>query len=302
MNKAQLQVGIVGVGRFGSRHLEKWLASGEVRVCGFNDIDPAVQLNIARTKNIPFLPLEVLVDRSDIIDVVVPASSHYAVAKAALEAGKHVFIEKPFAATPGEAEELCELARKNGSIVGLGHIERFNPAFTGLEKSLPGIPEFIEARRQGPFIPGNGVDVSIVLELMVHDIDIVRRLIPAGIKDISAEGAIVHSDKIDRARAEIFFENGSRAVLFASRAETAKRRDIRCVAEGEAYTADLMNRRLILPEENDALALGAFDAMADELYAFARAVRKNERHIINERDGLSSVKIAAMIEKRILED
>ncbi|MFO7841238.1 MAG: Gfo/Idh/MocA family oxidoreductase [Fidelibacterota bacterium] len=302
MKNRPLQTGIVGVGRFGSRHADKWLSFDNVRLCGFYDIDPEVQVRIPETKNIPLLPLDTLIETSDLIDIVVPASSHYAVAKTALEAGKHVFIEKPFTETPEQALELCELARKNGSIVGIGHIERFNPVFLALEKNLPGAPDRLEACRQGPFIPGIGVDVSIILELMVHDIDIVRRLIPSNIINITADGEILYSNKIDRARAVLHFENGSSAVLFASRAENERRREITCSLNGNDYTADLMNRRLLLPGKTRPLDFGFYDAMADELHRFSKAVQKNQRHCINENDGLSSVKIASMIEKIILED
>ncbi|MBW6458113.1 MAG: Gfo/Idh/MocA family oxidoreductase [FCB group bacterium] len=298
MKNNTLQVGIVGVGRFGTRHLEKWLQIKDAAVCGFYDIDPVVGKRVEEQYNIPLLSQDDLIACSAVIDIVVPASSHYSVAKAALQAGKHVFIEKPFAETPEQARELCSLARVNGGIVGIGYIERFNPVYSALRSHLSEVPEYIEAYRQGPFLPGVGVDVSIILELMIHDIDMVCQLIPYPLRSVSANGERIHTGKIDRASAELIFENGSKVMLHASRAETGRRREMICLDKGKKIVADFMECRLHL-NGKDPLTFGKYDAMLDELGSFTKAVRENRPHHINERDGLIAVEIAAAIENSI---
>jgi predicted dehydrogenase len=299
MKNQPLQVGIVGVGRFGTRHLEKWLQIANVNVCGFHDIDPGVVKRVSDHHNIPFFSLDDLIVCSDVLDIVVPASSHYAIAKSALKAGKHVFIEKPFAEKPEQAQELCTLANAKGSRVGIGYIERFNPVYSALKAQLQGVPEYIEAYRQGPFLPGVGVDVSIVLELMIHDIDIVRQLIPYPLESVSAKGEMIHTDKIDRAYAELIFGNGSRVLLHASRAENERRREVICLQNGKKIVANFMQCMLQVQEE-DPLVFGKYDAMFDELSCFIEAVRNDHPYHINEQDGLTAVEIAAAIENEII--
>ncbi|MEA2077791.1 MAG: Gfo/Idh/MocA family oxidoreductase, partial [Candidatus Marinimicrobia bacterium] len=196
MKKQVLKIGIVGVGRFGSRHLDKWMHMDHIDLIGFNDIDPNVCKHIEGEKGIPAFPLDDLINKVDILDIVVPAVSHYPIALQALEAGKHIFIEKPFTETPEQARKLAKLAKSKDLKIGIGHIERFNPVYQELKNTLTSPPESIMAFRQGPFIPKVGLDVSIIMELMVHDIDIIRKLIPSPIKHIHASGDIIHSDKI----------------------------------------------------------------------------------------------------------
>jgi len=295
-----LKVGIVGVGRFGSRHLQKWLQMDNIEFIGFNDIDPDACDKAKKEHGISCYPLDDLIDKVDILDIVVPISQHYQVAKKALEAGKHIFVEKSFTETLEQAEELTTLADEKNVRVGIGHIERYNPVLIELKKQLKSAPQELLAFRQGPFIEGYGVDVSIIKELMIHDIDLITHLIPSPIASILAEGDILHSQHIDRATAVINFENGSKAILFASRAEETRRREIICSTATSEFRANLMERKLISSDMEDDLSFESYDAMMDELTAFVDAVRKGKDHLINAQIGCNTVEIAVRIEKEIL--
>jgi len=300
MEKQDLKIGIVGIGRFGSRHLDKWLNMDHVSLMGFNDIDPKVCKKVVNETGLPSLTLEELIDRVDILDIVVPAVSHFPIAKKALRAGKHIFVEKPFTETSEQAKQLAKLAERKNLRIGIGHIERFNPVYQELKKTLTSPPETILAFRQGPFIPKVGLDVSIIMELMIHDIDIILQLIPSPIKHIHASGDILHSNKIDRATAVINFENGSEAVLFSSRAEEFRRREIICSSKTKIYKANFMERKFSISGDDVEKSFGEYDAMADELKAFAFAVQHGEKHIVNENDGINAIEIAKKIEDLIL--
>jgi predicted dehydrogenase len=301
MLNTSLKVGVVGVGRFGRRHLEKWLRMQGVRLVGFNDIDNDVVKRVESETGISSLPLTELIEKADIVDIVVPISSHYDVAKKALEGGKHIFVEKSFTEFPAQAKELTEISSKKGLQIGIGHIERYNPVLIKLKDMLTGPPSTLMAFRQGPFIPGNGVDVSIVKELMIHDIDLITHIIPFPIESIQASGEILHSNKIDRATAVINFSNGSDAILFASRAEESRRREVLCNDGKIDYRADLMNRRLSSTKNGDILEFEFADAMMDELRAFVDALRSNTSYAINAQTGCDTVEIAQKIEDQILQ-
>lgn len=300
MKNQVIKVGIVGVGRFGSRHLSKWLEMDDIEFVGFNDIDADICKNLKSEQGLSCYPLDDLIHKVDILDIVVPISSHYVVAKKAIEAGKHVFVEKSFTETPEQARELADLADKKGVCVGIGHIERYNPVLIELKKQLLHPPKNLLAFRQGPFIPDYGVDVSIIKELMIHDIDLITHFIPYPIESIQATGEILFSNKLDRVTAIMKFSNGSQAILFASRAEEHRRREVLCSDGNTDYKADLMNRKLS-STKNDIIQHFEFsDAMKDELTAYVEAIRNNQPYLVNANIGCDTVKIAEEIEKIIL--
>ena len=267
---------------------------------GFNDINPDVCKNLKAEQGLSCYPLDELIKKVDILDIVVPISSHFAIAKKALEAGKHIFVEKSFTETLEQAKELAALADEKNVRVGIGHIERYNPVLIKLKNQLTSAPQELLAFRQGPFIQDYGCDVSIIKELMIHDIDLVTHLIPSPITSIFAEGNILYSDHIDRATAMINFENGSKAILFASRAEDTRRREIICSTETTEFRANCMERKLISSDLEDELSFEHHDAMMDELTAFVKSVRTGETYLVNANIGCETVKIAEEIEKEIL--
>ena len=300
MKNQVIKIGIVGVGRFGSRHLSKWLEMENIEFVGFNDKNDDVCKKLKEEQGLSCYSLDKLIDKVDILDIVVPISSHFAIAKIALEAGKHIFIEKSFTELPEQAKELAKLADENNCKVGIGHIERYNPVLIELKKQLSNPPKKLLAFRQGPFIPQVGLDVSIVLELMIHDIDMITHFIPYPIESIQAQGEIIHSDKIDRATAIINFADGSEAILFASRAEEERRREVLCTDGDVDYKADLMNRKLSSTKNNDVISFDFTDAMMDELTAFVEAIRTGRNYLVNAYTGCDTVEIAEEIEKKIL--
>jgi predicted dehydrogenase len=300
MKNQVLKVGIVGVGRFGSRHLQKWLQMDNIEFVGFNDIDPEACDKVKKEHGISCYPLDDLIGKIDILDIVVPISSHYMVAKKALEAGKHIFVEKSFTQTFDQADKLTSLANRKSVKVGIGHIERYNPVLIKLKDQLIDPPSKLLAFRQGPFIPDVGLDVSIVLELMIHDIDMITHFIPYPIESIQASGEIIHSKQIDRATAVINFINGSEAILFASRAEKERRREVLCTDGAINYKADLMNRKLSSTKNNDIISFDFTDAMMDELTAFVESVRTGRNYLVNAYAGCDTVEIAEEIEDIIL--
>lgn len=299
MKNQVLKVGIVGVGRFGSRHLSKWLSMDNIEFIGFNDKNADICKKLKNEQHLSYYPVDELIQKVDILDIVVPISAHYKIAKQALEAGKHIFIEKSFTEKPKQSKELANLASKNNVRVGIGHIERYNPVLIELKKQLSNPPKKLMAFRQGPFIPGNGVDVSIVKELMIHDIDMITHFIPHPILSIQASGDILHTNKIDRATAIINFTNGSEAILFASRAEENRRREVLCTDGTFYYKADLMNRKLSSTKNTDVLDFNISDAMMDELSAFVKAVRNGQNYLVDAAIGCYTVDIAEEIENKI---
>jgi predicted dehydrogenase len=300
MKNQVLKVGIVGVGRFGSRHLSKWLEMDDIDFLGFNDIDQDVCKNLKAENGLSCYPLDELIEKVDILDIVVPISAHYDVAKKALEAGKHIFVEKSFTETLEQAKILADLAAKKNLRVGIGHIERYNPVLIELKKQLLHPPKKLLAYRQGPFIPDYGVDVSIIKELMIHDIDLITHFIPYPIESIQATGEILYSKNIDRVTAIINFANGSEAILFASRAEDDRRREILCSDGDIHYKADLMNRKLSSTINTEPKCFEFSDAMKDELLAFAEAVRSGDNYLVDANTGCETVEIAQKIEDIIL--
>lgn len=293
-----LNVAVIGVGRFGSRHLEKWLQRDDINVIGFNDIDPDVQEKISRLHHIPYLEIDEILEQAHIVDIVVPSISHYSIALKALQAKKHIFVEKPFTITVDQARHLTFLAEKYDLTIGIGHIERFNPVYEAFEKKLDQIPDTMDAYRQGPFIPKVGLDVSVVMELMIHDIDMMLQLIPSPIDRIEAGGSIEISKYIDVARARITFQNGSIANLFASRNAIDRQRYTNFTSGEHIYVADFMNRRFIA--DGDVQEFPEYDAMQDELTSFTSAVLQARQHRVNGHDGIRSIRIAKAIEKAIL--
>ncbi len=299
MKNNSLKVGIVGVGRFGSRHLSKWLEMDDIEFVGFNDINKNVCKKLKEEQGLSYYPLDELIDKVDILDIVVPISVHYIIAEKALEAGKHIFVEKSFTETLDQAKKLADIADKKNVRVGIGHIERYNPVLIELKKQLSHPPKKLLTFRQGPFIPGYGVDVSIIKELMIHDIDLITHFIPYPIESIQAAGEILHSDKIDRATAIINFSNGFEAILFASRAEKDRRREVLCTDGDIDYKADLMNRKLSSTKNSEVQSFEFSDAMKDELTAFIEAVRNNQNYLVNASVGCNTVEIADKIEEKI---
>ncbi len=326
MNK--LKVGIIGVGHLGRLHVRLFTELGKAELIGVFDSDEEKCKIVAEEFGIQsFSDLGKLFDNVDAVIVVTTTSSHYEIVKKALTEGKHVFVEKPITDKIWQAEDLVNIAERNNLILQVGHIERFNPALISLEKyNLE--PMFVQTDRLAQFNP-RGTDVAVVLDLMIHDIDIILSLIKSKVSDIRASGVAVVSDTIDIANARVEFENGAVANVTASRISQKKMRKMR-IFQRDAYIAldfitgtsevyRLLGKEASTPEHfisYGEMGIGEkkkmiiyeqpetpeINAMKHEHSLFIEAVTNRSRPVVSGEDGLRALKIAERIIEKIEEN
>ncbi|HHW58841.1 MAG: Gfo/Idh/MocA family oxidoreductase [Bacteroidales bacterium] len=236
------KIGVIGAGHLGKIHINCIKEISGYDLVGFYDVNPLVASDVQQKYNIPaFENFEELLEKVDVIDIVTPTVSHFEYAKKSLEAKKHVFIEKPIVTTLEEAKELMKISKNAGVQIQIGHVERFNPAFLAT-RSYINEPKFIEAHRLSYYNP-RGTDVPVVLDLMIHDIDILLTIIDSPIKGIYANGVPVLTQNIDIANARIEFEDGSVANLTASRISMKKMRKMRLFQQDSYISMDFLNKQ-----------------------------------------------------------
>jgi predicted dehydrogenase len=324
MNK--LKVGVIGVGHLGKLHTKMFLSIKNCEFVGIYDIN---ETNAQATENEfkvkAFENVETLLDSVDAVSIAVTTSAHYEVAKKCIERGIHVFIEKPISSTIVEAEELVKLASDKKLTLQVGHIERFNPALVSLEKYIVN-PLFIQGDRLSQFNP-RGTDVAVVLDLMIHDIDVILSLIKSEVKRIDANGVPVVSDNVDIANARIQFENGAVANVTASRISQKKMRKMRIWQRDNYIALDFvtgsseMYRLLPLDEKvYSGISFGEIgvgekkkrllyeqpevkeiNALKYELELFVKSATEGSRPVVSGEDGLRALKVANEIIKKIEE-
>jgi len=326
MSKAenkQIRVGVVGVGHLGRIHARLWKEVLGPSFIGVYDENRETAREIANeTESNAFEHLSELLDAVDALSIVTPTFAHYAVAKDAMMLGKHVLIEKPITTTTREAEELIQLAAYHNVKLQVGHIERFNPALLAVEPYLND-PRFFESHRMAQFKP-RGTDVPVVLDLMVHDIDVILSLVKSPVVSIDANGVAVVSEQLDIANARIKFENGAVANVTASRISQNPMRKLR-IFEKDAYLSiDFASKqtevfRLLDPKEADKLTTAMFklgeidkgdvprsivyerpeardiNPLKYELELFLHAIHTNTTPIVSGDDGLAALKVAEQI-------
>ena len=242
MVTSRLRIGVAGVGHFGRYHALKVAASERAMLVGVHDPNEERAKSIGWEVGAPDLGFAALLDAADALIIAAPAEQHHALAAAALRAGKHVLVEKPIAATLAEADDLAALAAVRGLVLQVGHQERFSAAHAALSGRL-GPPLYIEAVRVAPFKP-RGTDVSVILDLMIHDLDLVLALMGSPIESVDAVGAAVASPHEDIANARIRFVNGAVATITASRVSPRTERRMRIFARDGTMAIDFANRRL----------------------------------------------------------
>jgi predicted dehydrogenase len=318
-----IPVGVIGTGHLGSLHAKMFSEIGTASLVGVYDIDPEhARRAAADAKTTAFAELDALLATVKAVSIATPTRTHAAIAAKAIERGLHVFIEKPVTATIPEAHALLKLAGERKVLVQVGHIERFNPALLALEKYLLE-PMFVESHRLAQFNP-RGTDVAVVLDLMIHDIDIIQSLVKSPVRSIEANGVAVVSDTVDIANARIQFENGCVANVTASRISQKKMRKMRLfqrdayisvdfsegVAEvfrlqdGDAPGAGMMlgaiesgsRRRSVLYEQPEVPAV---NALKYELELFLDAVAGGSTPVVSGEDGLRALETAHEIMKKI---
>jgi len=275
-----IPVGVAGVGRLGQLHARLYREVEGANLIGIYDIDSTRAQALAAELSIrSFDSFEELLAATEAVNIVVPTVAHFELSKKALESNKHIFIEKPITTTVDQAGVLIVLANKHQRVLQVGHIERFNAALRALE-NFPLSPKFIESHRLASFDP-RGTDVAVVLDLMIHDIDIILTLVKSPLTRIDANGVAVVSDEPDIANARLQFANGCVANVTASRISQQKMRKMRIFQRDAYVSIDFLQGltevfRLVLPEE--AMASGRFPVVLGKLDQGA-----HQRHIIYEK-------------------
>ena len=318
-----LNVGILGAGHLGKIHLRLWKEVEGVNVIGFYDADGIkAQLVEKETGVHSFNSMHVLMEQCDVIDIVTPTLTHYSLASEAIRKSRHVFIEKPVTATVHEAEKLMALAGEANVKAQVGHIERFNPAFSVARPYLNN-PMFIETHRLAEFNP-RGTDVSVIHDLMIHDIDIVLNVVQSPVKKISASGVAVVSDSPDIANARIEFDNGCVANLTASRISMKNMRKSRFFQHNAYISVDFLKRKSEIIRlkdlEGDAGPLDVIidlgekgkkqiyfespeidetNALKNELESFIRCILSDTTPAITLEDGYHALKVAHSVAEKL---
>lgn len=248
-----LKVGVFGAGHLGKIHIQQWQQVKEAELAGFYDPDDEMAAAAIAKYNVKrFDNIEQLIESVDAVDIVSPTISHYKIAKSALLSGKHVFIEKPLSHTLEEGMELVQLVKEANVKCQVGHVERYNPAFVAVGDQLLH-PMFIETHRLAQFNP-RGTDVSVILDLMIHDIDIVLCLVKSPVKRISASGVAVLSETADIANARIEFDNGCVANLTSSRISLKNMRKMRLFQRDAYIGIDFLNKETEIVRLKDGAA------------------------------------------------
>jgi predicted dehydrogenase len=242
MLTAPLRIGIAGAGHFGRYHALKVAASDRVHLVGIYDPDTERAKTVGWEAGAPDMALEKLLPAIDALIVAAPAEAHHGLASIALRAGKHVLVEKPIAATLAEADDLAALAQSSGLVLQVGHLERFSAAYQALSARTRS-PLYIEAVRIAPF-KQRGTDVSVILDLMIHDLDLVLALVDSPIESVDAVGAPIASAFEDIANARLRFANGAVAAITASRVSIRTERRMRIFARDTYLAADFAARKL----------------------------------------------------------
>lgn len=304
-----LRAGVVGVGALGRHHARVWAGLDGARLVGVFDTDSARAGEVAAANGSRAYPDEAsLLADTDAVSVAVPTVDHHAVARRALERGKDVLLEKPMASTLAEADDLAALAARRGAVLQVGHIERFNPATEALLAAGKGA-RFVEVHRLGSFSP-RSLDVDVVLDLMIHDLDIVLALDGSEPVQIEAVGVPVLTPRVDIANARLRFASGLIANLTASRVSVEKTRKFRVFAPRTYVSADFTAReaqvyRLEADEAGRPRIAAARHGAPDQeplrlqVEAFARAVRTRSRPLVAAEDGRRALALAHAILERM---
>jgi predicted dehydrogenase len=296
----RMKVGVAGVGHMGKEHARIYSELQEVELVGVHDSNPDTARKIAaKCKTRAFGSLEEMVDAVDAASIVTPTSTHLAIAEPFLKRGKHVLVEKPIAMDTEEARKLVDLAEKHGAKLAVGHVERFNPVLVALEERL-GRPRFIEAHRLSPY-PGRSTDIGVVMDLMIHDLEIILHLVRSPVTSVDAVGVPVLSKGEDIANARIRFANGCVANLTTSRISPEKLRKIRVFQDDAYLSLDYMKqegeiyKRLDGKITRDKIPVMKGEPLKNQLAEFVMNVRENTDPRVAGAHGFEALKLASHI-------
>lgn len=316
-----LKIAVFGAGHLGKFHLNNWKEIEGVQITGFYDPDDENAKLVSETYGLKrFTNIDSLLDSCDAVDIIAPTIHHFNLCEKALRKGKHVFVEKPLANTMDEARSLVKLAKESNVKFQVGHVERFNPAFLAL-KNISLQPVFIEVHRLAQFNP-RGTDVSVILDLMIHDIDIILHLVKSNVNYISANGVAVMSDTPDIANVRIEFDNGCVANLTSSRISMKKMRKMRLFQKDAYIGIDFLDKKteiikLHTPDDKDVFVfdidtnngkksiaiaspvINNGNAIKMELEAFRDAILNNTNTPVTVQDGFAAMEVAHQILEKI---
>jgi predicted dehydrogenase len=316
-----LKVGVFGTGHLGKFHLNNWKLIPDAEIIGFYDPDDQTASEVAEKYQIKrFLNPEELLDLCDAADIIAPTPEHFSLCEMAIRKGKHVFVEKPLANDMGEARTLLKLVKESNIKLQVGHVERFNPAFLALE-GIPLQPMFIEVHRLAEFNP-RGTEVSVILDLMIHDIDIILHIVKSDVKNIYSSGVAVMTDTPDIANVRMEFNNGCVANLTSSRISMKKMRKMRIFQKDAYIGVDFLSKKseIISINNSDSKDGFSFDietmngtksilvrnpevpdinAIRMELEKFTESVLQNKPTLVSELDGYRAMDVAHQILQKI---
>lgn len=317
-----LKIGVFGVGHLGKFHLNNWKEINDVQIVGFYDPDDAAAQEVEEKYSLKrYTYVEELLDKVDVADIVTPTQYHYQLCELAVRKGKHVFVEKPITKDLEEAKKLINMVKEANVKMQVGHVERFNPAYLAA-KNYSNNPMFIEVHRLSQFNP-RGTEVSVILDLMIHDIDIILSIVKSDVKNIYASGVAVITDTPDIANVRIEFLNGCVANLTSSRISMKKMRKIRLFQKDAYIGVDLLEKKteVIKLKSEDDEKVFSFDidtpsgekktiaianpevkeinAIKEELNSFIKAIQNNTQPVVSEIDGFLALEVAHKILEKI---
>ncbi len=308
----QIKAAVIGVGYLGRFHAQKYAQSPRCRLEAVVDERPEAREQVAAEVGTRALAdYRELLGKVQAVSVVTPTPAHFAIARDFLSAGAHVLVEKPITETPREALELIELAARRGRVLQVGHLERFNSAILAAEPYLRA-PRFVECHRLAPY-KERGTDVNVVLDLMIHDIDLVQTIVGAPVLTIDAVGTPVFSDAIDIANARIRFANGCVVNATASRVSLKTERKMRLFEDDAYLSLDLQQKILTLIRKREPATPGALpvsieehsleqgDALKAEIEAFLESIHTGKPPVVSGEDGLMALETAMRITEQVNE-
>jgi len=305
MNK--MTMGVIGIGYLGQYHAEKFAMIPDVELVGLVDTDlDRAKLLAGKLNTQAYDEPARLIGKVNAVSIVTPTVVHHRLAKQFLEQGVHVLLEKPITETIEQADELIDLAARKNLVLQVGHIERFNPAFSAV-KSLLVMPRYITADRAAPFTI-RCTDVNVVLDLMIHDLDIVMDLAGSPPKEVSAVGVSIITNEIDMATARIVFHNGCVADVSASRVSDEKKRLLRVFDDKAIYTSDYQTQKATVSRVQPGtvpqltvtdISSDRRDTLEDEVRSFVQSIRNRVRPLVSGNEGRRALALALAITKII---
>ena len=307
---SKLRCAVVGVGHLGKFHAQKYKMISEAELVAVCDLNEEMGQTMAKELAVPFIPsYRDLIGKVDAVTIAASTPAHYKLAKDFLNAGVHVHVEKPMTSTSAEGAELVQIARAKDLRLQVGHVERFNPALIAAKEKLRK-PLFIECHRLAPFKP-RSVDVDVVLDLMIHDLDVILSLVRSEVISVSAVGTPVLTRKTDMANARIEFASGTIANVTASRVSQKTQRKFRVFQESQYLSVDFGTGEVNLltktgewkdgeiPLDAEAWSLEKGDALLDETRSFVMSVRNKSECVVTGEDGLVALRLAEQINEDI---